>query len=96
MKTTISICDFKDAFEALRPNNFSYKGLESLFEYLEQCEEEDGIEMEFSVNDICCEYTEWSNYEEFAESYPSIPYDKINEHTTFIDVDGTRFITTIF
>jgi len=96
MKTTISIFDFKDAFEALRPNNFSSKGLECLFEYLEQCEEEDGIEMEFDIIGICCEYTEWSNYEEFAESYPSIPYDKINEHTTFIDVDGTRFITTEF
>ena len=96
MKTTISFNDFYNRFQKIRPTQFSDKALKVLFEYIEQCEEEDGIEMEFSVKDICCEYTEWSNYEEFAESYPSIPYDKINEHTIFIDVDGTRFITTNF
>ena len=96
MKTTISFNDFYDGFQKIRPNQFSDKALKVLFEYIEQCEEEDGIEMEFSVNDISYDYTEWSNYEEFAKSYPSIPYDKINEHNIFIDVDGTRFITTNF
>jgi|VirMetMinimDraft_7_1064189.scaffolds.fasta_scaffold00407_22 hypothetical protein len=96
MKTTISFNDFYDGFQKIRPNQFSDKALKVLFEYIEQCEEEDGIEMEFSVNDISYDYTEWSNYEEFAKSYPSIAYDKINEHTIFIDVDGTRFITTNF
>jgi len=96
MKTTISFNEFYDGFQKIRPNQFSDKALKVLFEYIEQCEEEDGIEMEFSVNDISYDYTEWSNYEEFAKSYPSIAYDKINEHTIFIDVDGTRFITTNF
>lgn len=96
MKTTISFNDFYDGFQKIRPTQFSEKALKVLFEYIEQCDEADGIETEFCVNDISYDYTEWSNYEEFAKSHPSIPYDKINEHTTFIDVDGTRFITTIF
>ena len=96
MKTTISFNDFYDGFQKIRPTQFSEKALKVLFEYIEQCDEADGIETEFCVNDISYDYTEWSNYEEFAKSHPSIPYDKINEHTTFIDVDGTRFITTEF
>ena len=96
MKTTISFNDFYNRFQKIRPTQFSEKALKVLFNHIEQEEKECGIETEFCVNDISYDYTEWSNYEEFAKSHPSIPYDKINEHTTFIDVDGTRFITTIF
>ena len=34
MKTTATITDFVNAFEKLRPSNFSYEGLESLYNYL--------------------------------------------------------------
>lgn len=38
MKTTVQLSDFRDAFQRVRPDNFSYDGLEVLFDYLEDCE----------------------------------------------------------
>jgi len=38
MKTTISINDFRDAYQKLGANNFSYEGLTWIYEYLEKHE----------------------------------------------------------
>ena len=96
MKTNVNLYDFREAFKATRPDNFSYDGLEVLFEYLESYEEDCGEELELDVISICCEYTEWDNYDEFKESHPSILYDEISDHAIFIDIDGRRFITDQF
>ncbi len=44
MKTMVSKWDFQDAFNAIRPNNFTYDGLEALYGYLEDYEESCGVE----------------------------------------------------
>ena len=33
MKQSVTITDFIDAFEKMRPSNFTYEGLESLYNY---------------------------------------------------------------
>jgi hypothetical protein len=38
MKQTVHLEDFRNSFESLRPNNFSYEGLAALFDYLENYE----------------------------------------------------------
>lgn len=96
MKTSVNYYDFRQAFEGLRPDNFSADGLQVLFNYLEQCEEEDGVEMELDVIGLCCDYIEWNDYQEFQESHPDIAYDEIDEHGIFLKVDDTRFITNQF
>lgn len=58
MKTTINRHEFRDAFLNLRPENFTYAGLDLLFDYLEQYEEETGTELDFDVIAICCDYYE--------------------------------------
>jgi predicted ArsR family transcriptional regulator len=59
MKTTISIYDFRDAFQkAGRQNQFSYDGLEILFDYLEEFEDDTGEEMELDVIGLCCDFAE--------------------------------------
>jgi len=40
MKQSIDIYQFKEEFKSLRPDNFSYDGLNVLFDYLEQYEED--------------------------------------------------------
>lgn len=96
MKISVNLYAFRDAFAKSRPTQFSYEGLECLFNHIEQCEEEDGIERELNPTDISTEYTEWDNYQEFQKSYPDIAYDNISEYGVFINVDGTRFITNQF
>lgn len=59
MKTTVSLYDFREAFRTMgRNDNFSYEGLELLFEYLEQYESDSGEELELDVIALCCDYYE--------------------------------------
>ena len=60
MKQSItSVYQFSDAFrEANRTSQFSYDGLEVLFDYLEQLEQDIGEEIELDVIALCCDYAE--------------------------------------
>lgn len=68
MKTTVSLYDFRDAFHRVRPNNFSYEGLEVLFDYLEEYEESTGEELELDVIGLCCDFSE-DTVEAIADNY---------------------------
>jgi hypothetical protein len=59
MKTTISLYDFRDAFQRIgRGKQFSYDGLEILFDYLEDYEAGSGEEVELDVIALCCDFAE--------------------------------------
>jgi hypothetical protein len=64
MKTTISLNDFQNAFDRMRPDNFSYEGLGLLFDYFEDVDPD----MELDVIAICCEYNE-DTFEGIAANY---------------------------
>lgn len=68
MKTTVSLYEFRNAFNAIRPDNFSYDGLGVLFEYLEQYEQGMGEEIELDVIAICCDFSE-DTWESIASDY---------------------------
>lgn len=68
MKTTVSRYSFCNAFREVRPGNFSYEGLNVLWDYLEQLEEDMGEEMELDVIAICCDYSE-ETPKAIAENY---------------------------
>jgi len=79
MKQTINFNQFYDAFQAIRPDNFSYEGLKVLFDYFEQLEEETGIEYDLDVIAICCEYSEMTYGE-------VISYYIYNDGTVYDDI----------
>lgn len=58
MKTTVNFYTFRDAFKAIRPDNFSREGLSVLWDYLEQYEEDCGEEIELDVIALCCDFNE--------------------------------------
>lgn len=90
MKTTVNNYQFHRAFEEMnRKANFSYAGLNALFEYLEQYEEETGEEIELDVIAICCDFTEYENLAEFQADYGTEyeTIDDIRDNTTVIDID---------
>lgn len=59
MKTTVNFSAFVDAFRSMnRMDNFSHEGLEVLFDYLEQYEQDTGEEIELDVIALCCDYAE--------------------------------------
>ena len=66
---TVDLYTFREAFRlAGRKDQFSYTGLEVLFDYLEQYSEDTGEPFELDVIAICCDYTE-ENYKDIAENY---------------------------
>ena len=68
MKQTVTFSTFLNAFEHVRPNNFSYEGLGSLFGYLMQYEADTGEELELDVIALCCDYSE-KTWQEIANDY---------------------------
>ena len=69
MKTTVSLYDFREAFRTMgRAEQFSYEGLEVLFDYLEQYEDDTGEELELDVIALCCDFYE-DTVEAIAANY---------------------------
>ena len=64
MKQTIGLSQFTDEFKAIRPNNFTYEGLQVLFDYLEEIDPD----LELDVIAICCDFSEMTP-EEVAQAY---------------------------
>lgn len=101
MIETVSRNAFHDAFNKSDgyKNNFSYEGLNALFEYMEEYEYSTGEKIEFDVVALCCEYAEYENIEEFwkdydKEDYPDI--EAIEQTTTVIKIDDESFIIQQF
>jgi hypothetical protein len=58
MYQNVNFTDFHNAFRQLRPNNFTYDGLQALFQYCEDYEHGSGENMELDVIALCCDVTE--------------------------------------
>jgi len=99
MITTINEYDFIDAFKKMgRTDNFSYRGLIALYDYLEILEDDIGQPIELDVIALCCEYAEYDNLEEFQADY-SEDYQTIGDierETTVIMIDDDSFIIRQF
>ena len=102
MKTTVNEYDFRRAFEALRPNNFSYNGLGAIFEWFEEYEDSTGEEVELDVIAICCAFSEYT-LEELKSEYGNYHdldnwddmddvCDYFNDHIMVIPVDDDRLL----
>ena len=93
MKSTVDNSEFHNAFNGIRPDNFSYDGLEALFEYLEQYEQDTDDELELDVIAFCSEYTEYKNIKEYNDNYNTEheSHEDIEE-TTVIGIDDESFI----
>jgi predicted ArsR family transcriptional regulator len=65
---TLTRSEFADAFLSLRPDNFSYAGLDALFDYLEEYSDSTGEPFELDVIAICCDFSE-STWQEIANDY---------------------------
>ena len=88
MKTTVTRNDFHNAFKNIRPDKFSYDGLNALFDYMEQLEENLDTEIGLDVIDICCNFTEYENLTELQENYNDIEtMMNIEDNTTVIYID---------
>jgi hypothetical protein len=108
MKTTVSRYEFERAFvDADRKENFSYEGLNALFDYLEDYEEQTGEEIELDVIALCCDYSE-DNPDDIIANYSidvegldddekiDAVRDYLNDNTTLVGETSTGFVYACF
>jgi len=95
MKKHINFYDFAESFYRMKRYNFSYEGLEALFNYFEDLEDSLEIEIEFDVIGICCNYTEYENLDEFKKDFTDekfIDLESIQNETNVICIDSEEEI----
>ena len=95
MYKNITQSDFIDAFTRMgRADAWSYDGLCALYDYLEEIIPD----TELDVIMLDCEYTEYTNMEEFQENYDDEykTLDDVENETTEIRIDNDRFIIANF
>ena len=92
--------DFYQAFQdANRGNNFSYEGLDALYDWLEELSEDTGEEYHLDVIGLCSEFTEYENIQEFNDNYGKDceTLDDVSDFTAVIPIaDTDRFIVQDF
>lgn len=100
MTQEVTLYDFREWFSSsdTYKNNFSWEGLEALYNYLTDLEEATGTQEEFDPIAICVEFTEYDSFKEFKNNYSNIKSKKdLEDHTTVIKIEGTdRFIIQDF
>jgi len=102
MKQSINSYQFEQAFREMgRGDQFSYEGLNALYEYLEELEEGTGEEMELDVIALCCDFAEYETAVEcikdcgYEIELPEDPdeaeetaLEYLRENTQVIEFDG--------
>jgi hypothetical protein len=101
MYTQVTRDDFHRAFRAIRPDNFSFEGLDTLFDFLEELEEDPGAgRIELDVIAICCDFCEYENISAACRDYGiNGGFDPIGlrDNTLVLDVGETgRVIVQAF
>ena len=93
MKQTMNEFDFKNEFKKIRPDNFSYDGLDVLYYHLIQFEEDTGEELEFDPIAYCCEFSEYENFKEVQQDYDVEDLEHLEQNTIVLKIPNTsRFI----
>jgi len=104
MKNTLSTCEAASLLMADENAAWSMAGAYALAEYIEQIEEDCGVEIEFDRVALRCEYSEHESLQEWArcyftdemrfdllegsESHADTIRDYIQDHGQLIEFDG--------
>ena len=97
MKQTLNEYQFTQEFKRIRPNQFSYKGLQALFHWFEEYEDGTGDEIELDVIGICCEWSEYENLKAYNQDYDYCEsLFQVQELTIVIPIDSESFIIQQF
>jgi len=95
----VSKSEFRDSFIKMgRDNQFSYKGLNALYDYIEEYYQEADKPYELDVIELCCDFTEYDSLEELNKDY-NREYENIDDivdDTVVIRGDNTSFIIQNF
>lgn len=89
MRKVMSLYDFRNDMMEVRPDNFSYLGLEALYNYFIAYEQDTDFELDFDPIAFCCEYTE-DSIANILDNYGLESLEELQHNTTvlFLSDDG--------
>ena len=97
---TITLSMFRDYFlrSDTYKNNFSYEGLEALYNHIYEYCEDTGEDVEMDIVAFSCEFAEYYSIEKFQEDYGEEykTIEDIEERTTVIKLKNKRWIIRQF
>lgn len=109
MKQTLTTYQIAGLLMADTNAKWSQTAAYALAEYFEQLEQDTGAEMEFDAVAIRCDWNEYSNFEEIAESYgvnieglgnidaKAKVIEYVNDHSQIIELEnGKGFLVFAF
>ena len=92
MKITLTEDQFIDNFKKIRPDNFSYDALSTLFHYYKNLERDIEEELECDPIAICCDWCEFKSQDEATENYHLEDFSEIETKTTVLYLDDGSVI----
>lgn len=96
IKQTVNRSAFRDAFNAIRPDNFNYAGLNALYDYLDQLSDDTGQDVELDVIAICCDYCQYDTVEDACAAYDLKDREELEHSTIVIDCADDSVIIANF
>ena len=94
---TLTSNDFHDAFNAMRPEQFSYDALEGLFNFFEELSEDTGTPYELDVIGLCCDWCEYDDITDVMQDYPDIEsLDDLHTSTSVIELPNEGLLIQQF
>ena len=84
--SNVSTYDFHNAFNAMRPDDFSYDALEALYTYLDDLSDDIGEPLELDVIAICCDFAEYTTVAEALAAYSLESLDDLYDNTLVLEL----------
>ena len=95
--TTVTSNDFHDAFNAMRPDQFSCIALEAMFDFFEEYSEDSIYPLELDVIGICCDWVEYNDLYDLVQDYPNIEsLEDLHDHTMVIELPNEGLVIQQF
>lgn len=85
MIETVNEWGFIDAFMKIRPDNFTRSGLQALYDHFIGLEAEIGEQIELDVIAICCDFSQYKDFNELNEEYDNV-YNDLEDLRGFTQV----------
>lgn len=83
---------FIDSFNRVRPEQFTYAGLNALFDYFDDCQPD----TELDVIEICCDFCQYDSIEDACSAYDLKDREELEHNTIVIDCADDSVIIANF
>jgi len=77
----LTVSEFIQEFNDIRPDQFSYRALTALYDYLEERNDEQGTSFHLDVIAICCDFSEYGDIEDVQSNYKELEIEDLEELT---------------